>query len=177
MSRIGKQIINIPEKTEVIIDDSTVTVKGPIGELKRTFLNVVSIKKEENKITVNPVEKTIFAKAMWGTVVAHIKNMISGVNKKFEKELIIDGVGYKAILSGKKITFSVGLSHSVNLDIPEGVDVEIKKNNIKVSGIDKEKVGLFASKIRLVKKVEPYKGKGIKYVDEVVRRKEGKRAV
>ncbi|MCD5396958.1 MAG: 50S ribosomal protein L6 [Candidatus Pacebacteria bacterium] len=103
--------------------------------------------------------------------------MISGVNKKFEKELIIDGVGYKAILSGKKITFSVGLSHSVNLDIPEGVDVEIKKNNIKVSGIDKEKVGLFASKIRLVKKVEPYKGKGIKYVDEVVRRKEGKRAV
>ncbi len=177
MSRIGKQIINIPEKTEVIIDDSTVMVKGPIGELKRTFLNVVSIKKEENKITVNPVEKTIFAKAMWGTVVAHIKNMISGVNKKFEKELIIDGVGYKAILSGKKITFSVGLSHSVNLDIPEGVDVEIKKNNIKVSGIDKEKVGLFASKIRLVKKVEPYKGKGIKYVDEVVRRKEGKRAV
>jgi large subunit ribosomal protein L6 len=103
--------------------------------------------------------------------------MIEGVNDKFKKELIIEGVGYKAAVAGKKITLSVGFSHDVELEIPEEIDVEVEKSNIKVSGIDKEKVGLFASKIRITKKPEPYKGKGIRYSDEIVKRKEGKRAV
>jgi len=177
MSRIGNQIINIPEKTEVSIDGVTVTVKGSLGELKRTFKDVVKIEKTDAGIVVNPTEKTPFAKAMWGTVVSHIKNMISGVNKKFEKSLIIEGIGFKAIVSGKKITFTVGFSHDVELEIPEDINVEVEKSNIKVLGIDKEKVGLFASKIRLVKKPEPYKGKGIRYSDEIIRRKEGKKTV
>ena len=103
--------------------------------------------------------------------------MIKGVSEKFTKELIIEGVGFRAVVAGKKITLSVGFSHDVELEIPEGIEVEVEKNNIKVSGIDKEKVGLFASKIRITKKPEPYKGKGIKYADEVIIRKEGKRAV
>jgi len=103
--------------------------------------------------------------------------MISGVNKKFEKKLIIEGVGYRAAVVGNKINLKVGFSHDVDLDIPEGIDVEIEKSDIKVSGIDKEKVGLFASQIRLAKKPEPYKGKGIRYHDETIIRKEGKKAV
>jgi large subunit ribosomal protein L6 len=103
--------------------------------------------------------------------------MISGVNEKFVKNLIIEGVGYRATVAGDKMTLSVGFSHDVILDIIEGVEVEVEKNNFKVSGIDKEKVGLMASKIRLVKKPEPYKGKGIRYADEIIKRKEGKKAV
>ncbi|MCK5589235.1 MAG: 50S ribosomal protein L6 [Candidatus Pacebacteria bacterium] len=177
MSRIGNQTIIIPEKTEVNIEGVTVTVKGPLGELKRTFKDVVKIEKTDEGIKVRPVEETPFTKAMWGTVVSHIKNMISGVNQKFEKTLIIEGVGFKAVVTGQKITFSVGLSHDVEMEIPEGIEVEVEKSNIKVSGIDKEKVGLVASKIRLTKKPEPYKGKGIRYSDEQIIRKEGKKAV
>lgn len=103
--------------------------------------------------------------------------MVDGVNKKFVKELIIEGVGYRAVVAGKKMTFSVGFSHDVVLDIIDGIEVVVEKNNFKVSGIDKEKVGLMASKIRLVKKPEPYKGKGIRYADEIIKRKEGKKAV
>jgi large subunit ribosomal protein L6 len=103
--------------------------------------------------------------------------MISGVNEKFTKELIIDGVGYRAAVTGKTITLSVGFSHDVLVDIIDGVDVEVEKSSIKVSGIDKELVGLMASKIRIVKKPEPYKGKGIRYSDEIIRRKEGKKSV
>ncbi len=177
MSRIGKQIIIIPDKTEVEIKGSKVVVKGPLGELTKDLNPVVKIEKTDDGIIVNPIEKTPFARAMWGTAVSLIKNMISGVNNKFEKKLIIDGVGYNAKLNGKKITFAVGLSHTVDLEIPEDLEVEIEKNNIKVLGIDKEKVGAFASKIRLVKKPEPYKGKGIRYFDEIIIRKEGKKAV
>lgn len=103
--------------------------------------------------------------------------MIQGVNEKYVKDLIIEGIGYKAAVDGGKINLKVGFSHEVNLDIPEGVEVEVQKSNIKVLGIDKEKVGLFASQIRLTKKPEPYKGKGIRYSDEIIIRKEGKKAV
>ena len=177
MSRIGKQIINIPAGTEVTIDGTTVIVKGKLGELTRTFKDVVKIEKTEEGIVVNPVSENKFAKAMWGTVNSHISNMISGVNEKFIKELIIEGVGYRAAIVGKKINLKVGFSHDVDLEIPEGLEVEVEKSNIKVSGIDKEKVGLFASQIRLTKKPEPYKGKGIRYIDEIIIRKEGKKAV
>ncbi len=177
MSRIGKKIIEVPAGTEVKIDGTVVSVKGPQGELKREFNDIVKISKNDDGILVEPINNTKFARAMWGTAASHIRNMIQGVNEKFTKELIVEGVGYRAAVNGKKITLSVGFSHDVELEIPEGIEVEVEKNNIKVSGIDKEKVGLFASKIRITKKPEPYKGKGIRYADEVVKRKEGKRAV
>ena len=177
MSRIGKQIIEIPEKTEVLIDGVTVKVKGPLGELERSFRDVVTISKIDEGIKVEPQDDSIFAKAMWGTVASHIKTMIAGVNKKFEKTLIIEGVGYRASVAGKTLTLSVGFSHDVKLEIPDGLEVTVEKNNIKVEGINKEEVGSFAAKIRIVKKPEPYKGKGIRYSDEIIRRKEGKKAV
>lgn len=177
MSRIGKKIINIPEGTEVTIDGMTVTVKGKLGELTRTFRDVVKIEKTEEGIKVNPVLENKFSKAMWGTVNSHIVNMIQGVNEKYVKDLIIEGVGYRAAIVGDKLNLKVGFSHDVDLEIPEGLEVEVEKSNIKVLGIDKEKVGLFASQIRLTKKPEPYKGKGIRYADEIIIRKEGKKAV
>jgi large subunit ribosomal protein L6 len=176
MSRIGKKIINIPAGTEVSIDGTTVTVKGKLGELTRTFKDVVKIEKTEEGVVVTPVSENKFAKAMWGTVNSHISNMVAGVNEKFVKELIIEGGGYRAAVSGKNLNLKVGFSHDIDMAIPEGIDVEVEKSNIKISGIDKEKVGLFASKVRLVKKPEPYKGKGIRYSDETIIRKEGKKA-
>ncbi len=177
MSRIGKKIIEIPAGTEISIKDTTVSVKGKLGELTRSFRNVVTIEKTNEGIAVNPVDDSKFAKAMWGTVASHIKNMIKGVNKKYVKELIIEGVGFRAAVAGKIITLQVGFSHDVTLNIIEGVEVEVEKSTIKVSGIDKELVGLMASKIRISKKPEPYKGKGIRYSDEIIRRKEGKKSV
>ncbi|EFK97050.1 50S ribosomal protein L6 [sediment metagenome] len=176
MSRIGKKIINIPEKTEVNIDGTTVFVKGPLGELTRTFRDIVKIEKTEDGIIVNPVGDNKFAMAMWGTVNSHISNMIHGVNEKFEKKLIIEGVGFRAAITGAKIVLKVGFSHDVELDIPDGIEVVVEKSNITISGIDKEKVGLFASKVRMIKKPEPYKGKGIRYIDEIIIRKEGKKS-
>jgi len=176
MSRIGKQKIKIPAGTEVNIDGTTVTVKGKLGELTRTFKDVVKIEKDDEGVSVTPTVENKFANAMWGTVASHIKNMIAGVNEKFTKTLIIEGVGYRASVAGKKLNLKVGFSHDVDLTIPEGIEVEVEKSNIKISGIDKEKVGLFASKVRLVKKPEPYKGKGIRYADETIIRKEGKKA-
>lgn len=177
MSRIGKKIIEIPEKTEVSINESTVSVKGPLGELVRTFKDVIEITKNENGVSVNPKDESKFARAMWGTVSSHIKNMIGGVNEKFVKELIIEGVGYRASVVGKKVILEVGFSHKVDIDIIDGVEVVVEKNSVKVSGIDKEKVGLMASQIRATKKPEPYKGKGIRYSDEIINRKEGKKTV
>lgn len=177
MSRIGKQIIAVPEKTEVIIEGVKITVKGPLGELKREFRDVIKISKTDKGIKVEPKDDTDFAKIMWGTVASHIKNMIMGVNEKFVKKLIIEGVGYRATVAGKNLNLTVGFSHDVNLEIPEDIEVEVEKSDIKVSGINKETVGSFASKIRLTKKPEPYKGKGIRYHDEIIRRKEGKKAV
>lgn len=177
MSRIGKQIIKIPDNTEVFIEGTRVKVKGPLGELERSFRDVIIISKIEEGIKVEPSDDSIFSKAMWGTVSSHIKNMIAGVNKKFEKELIIEGVGYRANITGKNLKLSVGFSHDVEMEIPEKIEVIVEKSNIKISGIDKEEVGLFASKVRLKKKPEPYKGKGIRYSDEIIRRKEGKKAV
>lgn len=177
MSRIGKKIIEIPAGTEIKIDGTTIAVKGKLGELVRTFKDVVTVEQTAEGVSVNPIDDSKFARAMWGTVASHIKNMIAGVNEKYVKELIIEGVGYRAAVAGKVITLQVGFSHDVVLDIIDGVEVEVEKNTIKISGIDKELVGLMASKIRIVKKPEPYKGKGIRYSDEIIRRKEGKKSV
>ena len=177
MSRIGKQELQIPNGTTVNIEGTTVTVKGPQGELTRTFKEHVAIAENDGTITFAPVENTPFARAMWGTVASHVKNMIDGVNEKFKKELIVEGVGYRAAVKGNTLELLVGFSHPVNMEIPAELEVTEEKNKITVMGIDKEQVGLFASKVRLTKKPEPYKGKGIRYSDETIRRKEGKKNV
>ncbi|MFA6397394.1 MAG: 50S ribosomal protein L6 [Candidatus Paceibacterota bacterium] len=177
MSRVGKQIIQIPEKTEVKKDGSFIIVKGPKGELKREFkFDVIEVKIENNEITLNPVKSDIFARALWGTYGSHLKNMILGVNTPFEKKLILEGIGFKSEVVGKNLNFALGFSHPVIVPIPDGLEVKAEKNNITISGIDKESVGQFAAKVRSLKKPEPYKGKGFRYFDEVIRRKQGKKS-
>jgi len=177
MSRIGKQPIIIPDKTEVSVENYTIKVKGPLGELSRTFLPTMSVEVSDDTVVVNPKKKTTFTQAMWGTTASHIKNMIYGVNTLYEKKLIIEGIGYKAEVSGEHIVLNVGFSHTIKISIPKGINVSVEKNFVTITGIDKESVGQFAARIRAQKKPEPYKGKGIRYKDEVIRRKQGKRAV
>ncbi len=177
MSKIGKNIIAVPDKTTVSVAGSTVSVKGPLGELTRTMHDTVTVAVEEGGVTVKPQGTTKLARSLWGTTAAHIKNMIAGVNKKYEKKLEIQGVGYKVELQGKALKFALGFSHPVVTPIPSGVDVAVDKNFITMTGIDKEQVGQFAADVRSLKKPEPYKGKGIRYVGEYVRQKQGKKAV
>jgi large subunit ribosomal protein L6 len=177
MSRIGKKPISIPEKTEVNISDGKVSVKGPLGELSRSFKPDINIKIEGKEVKLVPVKITNESNMLWGTYASHITNMIKGVNEVFTKKLSVEGIGYKVDKQGNDIVLNVGFSHPVKITIPEGVNVEVEKNVITVSGSNKETIGQFAAKIRATKKPEPYKGKGIKYDDEVVRRKQGKRAV
>ncbi len=176
MSRVGKQTIEIPAGTEVTLNGTELTVKSSKGELKRTFRDEVSINIEDGKITFEPKKDTPFSKAMWGTVASHVSNMVHGLNEGFEKKLIVEGIGYKADVAGKTLKMALGFSHPVEMEIPEGLEVISEKNVITIKGADKEKVGLFASQIRLKKKPEPYKGKGIRYSDETIIRKEGKKA-
>lgn len=176
MSRIGKNPIIIPAKTEVTQNGSVLTVKGPLGELSREFRREVDVVINGNEIQVSPTKETIFARALWGTTAAHIRNMIHGVNTLFVKKLIVEGVGFKSAVVGKDLVLNLGFSHPVPLEIPQGLTVTTEKNVITVSGIDKEVVGSFAALMRSKKKPEPYKGKGIRYEKEVVRRKEGKKS-
>jgi large subunit ribosomal protein L6 len=177
MSRIGKQIFEIKAGTTVTLIGNTLTVKGKLGEIKREVdLNTVEIKIEDNKISLAPKRNDKRAKSLWGTYGAHIRNMLKGVETIYEKTLIVEGVGYKWELLGKQVKFALGFSHPVVLDIPEGLTIVIEKLTMKISGIDKDKVGMFAKNIRSLKEPEPYKGKGIRYSDEVIRRKQGKRS-
>lgn len=181
MSRIGKQIITIPEKTEVTVTRELVTVKGPLGELTRKLHPVIDVKVSGTEVTVHPKKETLESRALWGTFASHIKNMVNGVNKPFEKKLILEGIGYKSEVKGDpangtgKIVFALGFSHPVEVIIPKELKVTAEKNNITVSGIDKELVGGFAADMRALKKPEPYKGKGMRYFDEVIKRKQGKK--
>lgn len=177
MSRIGKQIITIPKGTEVKISGDLVSVKGPKGSLAREFPKDILINMNGDQINLvceNQEDRKI--KALWGTYASHLKNMIIGVNEGYVKKLILEGVGFKSEVSGKTINLALGFSHPVKVEIPENLTVTAEKNNITVSGIDKELVGQFASSLRAKKKPEPYKGKGFRYVDEVIRRKQGKKA-
>ena len=177
MSRIGKQQIEIPEKTEVSISNDIIFVKGPRGELSKKVKSNVLIEIKDKKVILSPKNKTIETMSLWGTYASHIMNMINGVNTPFQKKLVIDGIGYKAILSEGTVVLNIGFSHPVNIKIPLGINVSIEKNVITVSGIDKEAVGQFTAIIRSKKKPEPYKGKGIRYFDEIIKRKEGKKSV
>lgn len=177
MSRIGKQIVEIPANTEIVLSGMALSVKGPKGELKRDFkTNLVSIDIAEGKVTFTPKNEEMITKALWGTYASHVKNMIKGVNDGYEKKLIIEGVGYKSEVTGDSVKFALGFSHPIIMSIPQGLKVVSEKNVITISGIDKESVGQFAAKIRDLKKPEPYKGKGIRYDGEYIRRKQGKKA-
>lgn len=177
MSRIGKQPIEIPAGTDVSVEGGVVVVKGKGGELKKKLHSFVSVSVEGDKAVVSPSNESRLSNALWGTFSSHIRNMVSGVNEPFVKKLIVEGVGYKVDFSGNKLVLNVGFSHPVEVQVPEGIAVSIEKNEITISGIDKELVGQFAAQVRSTKKPEPYKGKGIRYDNEVVRRKQGKRSV
>lgn len=177
MSRIGKKPIEIPVGVEVNFVESNLTVKGAKGTLDLVIHEAVGIEIEEREIIVNKKRNSKIAQAMWGTTRALISNMIIGVTDEFKKTLLLDGVGFRMALKGNQIDLALGFSHPVLVDIPDGIKVEIEKSKMIISGINKQKVGQFASEIRAFKPVEPYKGKGFRYDDEQVIRKEGKRAV
>lgn len=175
MSRIGKKPISIPSGVEVKLQDGKVIVKGPKGELSREVRPEINVEIKEKEVIVTPKIESKRTKAFWGLTRALIANMVEGVVNGYEKKLIIKGLGYKASMNEGVLVLLVGFSHPVEIQPLEGVKVEVKGNIITVSGIDKELVGLCASQIRKVKKPEPYKGKGIRYSDEKVKRKAGKR--
>lgn len=177
MSRVGKQNIKIKDKTEVSFVDGNLTIKGPKGELSRYFKNSVSIDIKDGEIVLAPVRNDLATKALWGTYASHVGNMMDGVNTPFVKKLIIEGIGFKADVQGNKLTLALGFSHPVIVEVPTGLTVTVEKGIMTITGIDKEVVGQFASKIRSLKKPEPYKGKGIRYENEVVKRKQGKKSV
>lgn len=177
MSRIGKKPIQIPDKVEVKIDGGFVNVKGPLGELKLELAEGVSVEQDQNTLVVKPKDENIKEyRSLWGTFRQLIENMLIGVTKGWKKQLEVNGVGYRTELKGDELVLNVGYSHPVNFKIPEGVKVSLEKNVITIEGIDKQLVGEVAASIRKVRKPEPYKGKGIKYVDEIIRRKAGKQA-
>ncbi len=176
MSRIGKQIINLPEKTEITISADRVSIKGPLGELSLKIDPIIEIKLDGRDVTVVPKRMTLESRALWGTYASHLKNMVAGVNKPFEKKLILEGIGFKSEVKGDKIVFALGFSHPVNIEIPKDLKVTAEKNIITVSGPSKELVGEFTAKLRALKKPEPYKGKGMRYDTEVIKRKQGKKS-
>lgn len=177
MSRIGKKIITLPENTELKLTGDAILVKGPLGELSRAMHPVIEVKLSGREVTVHPRKMTLESRALWGTYASHITNMIAGVNKLFEKKLILEGVGFKSEVSNGIINLALGFSHPVNITIPEGLKVTAEKNVITISGANKEDVGQFAARLRSQKKPEPYKGKGMRYQTEVIRRKQGKKLV
>jgi large subunit ribosomal protein L6 len=177
MSRIGNRILTIPEKVTVELNNGLITVKGPKGELSLNIPNNVIVKIEDNKIIVERSNEEKATKALHGTINALIANLLEGVSEGYQKGLEILGVGYRFNVQGNKLVINAGYSHSVTLDIPAGLTVELISNTeINVQGNDKQHVGEFAANIRKVRGPEPYKGKGIRYKGEYVRRKEGKKA-
>ncbi|USK34034.1 50S ribosomal protein L6 [Bacillus sp. F19] len=177
MSRIGKKPLEIPAGVTVAINESTVTVKGPKGELTRTFNSDINVKVEDNVLTVTRPSDQKEHRALHGTTRSLLGNMVEGVSKGFEKGLELVGVGYRATKSGNKLVLAVGYSHPVEIVPEQGIEIEVPTNTkIIVKGTDKERVGAIASNIRAIRPPEPYKGKGIRYEGEYVRRKEGKTA-
>jgi large subunit ribosomal protein L6 len=181
MSRIGKQEIEIPAGVKVTLSTSSLgtvlTVAGPKGSLSKTFRDDISITAGDKAVTLNVKRNDKFSKSLWGTYASHIKNMITGVVTPYQKKLILEGVGYKSEVKGKEFNFALGFSHPVIVKIPEGITATAEKNNITITGIDKELVGSYTASIRALKKGEPYKGKGMRYEGEVIRRKQGKKTV
>lgn len=176
MSKIGKKIIEVPAGVEVKIENHLITAQGPKGRAQHFLPSGFSAELEGRSLKIAaPTGKSEKIKALWGTTRALVSNAILGVNSGFSKQLEIEGIGFRAQLQGKSLVFSLGFSHPVNFQIPDGINISVDKNIINISGISKELVGQVAANIRALKKPEPYKGKGIHYVGEVIRRKSGKK--
>lgn len=176
MSRIGKRPVSLPEGVTATVEGKTVKAKGPKGELSFVVNDEVLVKLEDGAISVDPRDQSQMARAKWGMSRTQIANIVNGVKDGFEKRLEINGVGYRAAMQGKKLQLSLGFSHDVNYEAPEGITITVPKpTEIVVSGIDKQVVGQVAAEIREFRGPEPYKGKGVKYADEKIIRKEGKK--
>jgi len=176
MSRIGRQPVNLPDGVEAKLDGSAIVVTGGKGSLDRVIPGDLAVKVEGKQIIVEPKRKGKSTKAMHGTYRALIANMVVGVSDGWKKELEIVGTGYRTEVKGDKLVLTVGFSHQIKLDIPKALNIKADKTSIVIEGMDKELVGQFAAEVRAVRPPEPYKGKGIKYKDEVIRRKAGKAA-
>lgn len=176
MSRIGKQQITIPSGVTAEIANGIIRVTGPKGELSRPIRDEVAISIADGVITSEPRRNDKFSRSLWGTYMSHIKNMVTGVVTPFEKKLLVEGVGYKWEVKGDTLQLALGFSHPVLVPIPKSLTVTAEKGSLTIVGISKEEVGLFAMKVRSLKKPEPYKGKGIRYSTEVIRRKAGKKS-
>ena len=176
MSRSGRIPISIPENTEIKIENNVIFAKGKLGELSYNFKSNARVEVKDKTIHVHKAGDSISQQKMWGTVRSRIRNIVEGVSIGFVKELELNGVGYKATQKGKILELLLGYSHPINFDVPDDLKIEVPKpTQIKISGIDKQKVGQIAANIRSFRKPEPYKGKGVKYKDEVIKRKEGKK--
>lgn len=176
MSRIGKKPVTIPQGVTVNVDKNLISVAGPKGTLKFEHHYDVAIEVAADSVLVEKTGKNKNAPAIWGTTARIIGNMIEGVTVGFKKQLELNGVGFRMSAAGKKITLALGFSHPVEVEVPENLEVVVEGNVMTVSGIDKHQVGQFSANIRALKPVEPYKGKGFRYVGEHVRRKEGKKS-
>ena len=176
MSRVGKHPVVIPSGVDVVMAGREIKVKGKLGELSARLTDDVDIGIGDGQVTVTPVNQGKRARSMWGTSRSIIDNMVTGVSEGFKVELEIRGVGYRAAVSGKTLTLQLGYSHDIEYPMPDGIKIDCEKpTQIVVSGIDRQRVGQVAAEIRKFRKPEPYKGKGIRYVDEWVRSKEGKK--
>lgn len=174
MSRVGRSPITLPAGVTVLVNNDLINVTGPKGTLEKKILPEVTIKTENNVLTVSRHNDLPLSRARHGLMRALINNMIVGVSQGFDKKLEINGVGFRASIAGSDLKMNLGFSHEVNYKLPEGIQASIEQNVITVAGIDKQKVGQAAAEIRALKKPEPYKGKGIKYIDERIIRKSGK---
>ncbi len=176
MSRIGKHPVTIPSGVDVQLADKNVTVKGSKGALSMTFVDDVEVSREDDKIWVKPRNSGTRARQMWGLQRTLLNNLVEGVSEGFTKKLEVVGVGYRAAVQGKILKLSLGFSHDIDFPIPDGIDIKCPtQTNIEISGADKQQVGQVAAVIRSYRKPEPYKGKGVKYADEFIFRKEGKK--
>jgi large subunit ribosomal protein L6 len=176
MSRVGKNPVEVPSGVEIAIKGGLVSAKGKLGVLDFQATDDVAITQEDGKIWVKPANDSKRARAMWGTARSRIQNMVVGVSAGFTRNLEINGVGYRAAVQGKALNLQLGFSHDVAYPIPEGIEIKCEKPTaISISGADKQKVGQVAAEIRSYRPPEPYKGKGVKYADEVILRKEGKK--
>ena len=176
MSRIGKKAVEIPAGVTLTLEGQTVTVKGPKGQLAWTIVDEIEIKLEDKELTLTPRDDSKRAKSMWGLSRTLVANMVHGVTQGYEESLELVGVGYRAAMKGSALSIQLGFSHDVDVPAPAGISFAVpKQTEIKIAGIDKQLVGETAAKIRRIRPPEPYKGKGVRYLGEKVRRKEGKK--
>lgn len=176
MSRLAKRPIAIPPKAEITVSDGTILVKGPKGTLQKAGHRLISVEVGAEGVQVATRGTSLEGRALVGTYASHVRNMLMGVTEGYTKKLLVEGVGFKWDVQGNKLNLSLGFSHPVVMTIPEGLTVKAEKSALTIEGHDKEMVGQFAANVRALKKPEPYKGKGIRYDGEVIRRKQGKKA-